>query len=126
MLRVCASSGKPVGSPLSKTILIIEDDTVFLQQVCTVLRRAGHRVLSATNVSDAEEIWAMGRERIDIVLSDHVLGFDRGADLVQRFKTHQPETKIVLCSGSPVDFEHAGIEFLLKPFTASMLLAAAA
>lgn len=126
MLRGCASSGKPVGLLLSKTILIIEDDTHFLKQVCTVLRRAGHRVLTATNVSDAEEIWAMGRERINLVLSDHVLGFDRGADLMRRFKTHRPETKFVLCSGSPVDIETPGIEFLLKPFTASMLLAAAA
>ena len=116
-----------IGSPgpVPKTILLIEDDELFLQQARIVLSRAGHRVLSATNVSDAEEIWARARSRIDVVFSDHFLGFDRGADLVQRFKTHEPAVKMILCSGSPPDAEIPGIKILRKPMNASAIVQAA-
>ena len=110
----------------AKTILLIEDDVLLAKEVRAVLRRAGHRVFTAANVSEAEEIWAMARKGIDLIICDNVLGFDCGAELVQRFRTHEPNIKVVLCSGMPYDVELPGIEFLRKPFDASTLLKTAA
>lgn len=42
-----------------KTILVIKDDAAFLNVLRISFRRKGYRVLTATDVSQAEEIWAM-------------------------------------------------------------------
>jgi DNA-binding NtrC family response regulator len=119
------STGRTVrlsGATSQKTILLVEDDTVVLQVLRDVLRRLGHRVFTAKNVSEAEETWAKARAGIDVVVCDHVLGHDRGADLVQRFKTHRPEVKMVLCSGATTRLDVPGIRFLPKPFSVSLLV----
>ena len=107
-----------------KTILLIEDDTMLLKHLRTLLRFEGHRVLTATNVSEAEEAWAIAHERIDVILSDNMLESDRGVDLVARFRAQQPGVKIVLCSGRPLEREVPDTQFLMKPFSAATLLAA--
>jgi DNA-binding NtrC family response regulator len=113
-----------MGKPAARTVLLIEDDAMLLQHMRALLRCEGFRVFAAGNVSQAEEIWAMAHERIDVILSDNVLECDRGVDLVARFKAQQPNVEIVLCSGLPLDREIYGAKFLSKPFSASTLLAA--
>jgi DNA-binding NtrC family response regulator len=113
-------------SSQGKTILLVEDDTVFLHGLRQVLSRLGHRVFTATNVSEAEETWAKVRKAIDLVVCDQKLGHDLGIDLVQRFKSHQPEIQIVLCSGGTAPTDIGGIRFLSKPFHISALFEAAA
>ena len=105
-----------------KTILVIEDDTDFRRMTKAILNRQGHTVLTAADVSEAETIWAMGRNTIDVVVSDNVLGYDLGVDLVERFRNHQPDVRFVLCSGLPVDRQVPGVSFLMKPFTVSAIL----
>lgn len=105
-----------------KTVLVIEDDTFFLDSVRNVLRRAGHRVFTATTVAEAEEKWAMAHEDIDVILSDNRLENDRGLDLVARFKSQVPTVQVVLCSGEDLDLELPHSIFLQKPFTVRALL----
>lgn len=109
-------------SNVSRTILIVEDDTHFLPVLREMLRRLGYRVFTATDVSKAEETWAQARTKIDAVICDQVLGFDRGSDLVQRFRVHNPKVRFVLCSGSPPPAELPGVAFLPKPFDVATLL----
>lgn len=102
---------------------MIEDDHTFLNLVRISFRRKGHRVLTAANVLEAEEIWAMARTKIDVVLSDNRLGYDLGAELVQRFQQENPDVHFVLCSGDPATPEAPSVRFLAKPFTVDAVLA---
>jgi DNA-binding NtrC family response regulator len=105
-----------------KTILVIEDDDACLETLRLVLRRKGHLVLSASDVSAAEEKWAMAHDTIDLVVSDNYLGYDLGSELVQRFQQQKPGVHIVLCSALPLEHELPGIRFLPKPFSIDALL----
>ena len=109
-------------SSTRKTILLIEDDPECLDVLRALLRRKGHSVFSAKDVSSAEELWAMARDRIDVVVSDNCLGHDRGAELIERFQKQKPGVAFVLCSGLPYTPEVPGIRFLQKPFNIEMLL----
>ena len=108
------------GSQARKTILLVDDDLSYLRMLQEALKRQGHRVYTATDASEAEEMWAKARRGIDVVLCDHYLGPDRGSELVQRFKSHEPAVKMVLCSGAE-SMDVPGVEFLMKPFTPSAL-----
>lgn len=110
------SNVKSIASGEIKTILLIEDDPALLNIVQMKFRRKGHRVLSASDVSEAEEVWAMARNVIDVVISDNRLGYDLGSELLQRFQKQEPNVRYVLCSGKPLEQEVPGIPFLMKPF----------
>lgn len=116
------SKSKKVATGEIKTILVIEDDPTFLNLVQLKFRRKGHHVLLASDVSEAEEIWAMARNIIDVVISDNRLGYDLGADLLQRFKGQEPNVHYVLCSGEPLEQEVPGIPFLIKPFNLDVIV----
>lgn len=105
-----------------KTILVIEDDADFRRITKANLNRQGHTVLTAADASEAETIWSMARNTIDVVVSDNVLGYDLGVDLVERFRNQQPDVRFVLCSGLPVEKKVPGVSFLMKPFTVSAIL----
>ena len=79
-------------------------------------------VFTAADVSEAEKLWALAKNRIDVVVSDNVLGYDLGVDLVERFRNQQPDVRFVLCSGLPVEKKVPGVSFLMKPFTVSDIL----
>ena len=105
-----------------KTILVIEDDADFRRMTKSILIRQGHTVFTAADASEAEELWALAQNKIDVVVSDNVLGYDLGVDLVQRFRNQQPEVQYVLCSGLPLETELPGVSFLKKPFTVSAIV----
>ena len=109
-------------APRPKTVLVVEDDTDFRRMTKAILDRQGHTVFTAADVSEAEELWAMARNNIDVVVSDNVLGFDLGVDLVERFRSQEPHGHFVLFSGLPVQMEVPGVSFLMKPFTVSAIL----
>jgi DNA-binding NtrC family response regulator len=104
------------------TVLLVEDDAMLLGIVRTRLHLKGYRVLTAQDVSEAEEHWAMANQIIDVVISDNKLGEDRGAELVQRFQKQQPDVQYVLCSGAPLEQEIPGVSFLMKPFNVDVIL----
>jgi CheY-like chemotaxis protein len=117
------SAKSPIPSSDSpKTILLIEDDLIILDLFRISLRRKGHHVLTATDVSEAEEIWALARTKIDVVLSDNRLGYDLGVELLQRFQKEEPNVHFVLCSGEPLATANPGMQFLAKPFSVDVVL----
>lgn len=121
-LSTIPAQKKTASSTSPKTVLVVEDDTIFLNAVRTKLHRKGCRVLTAKNVSEAEEKWAMARDIIHVVISDHKLGFDFGSDLVQRFQQQAPNVQFVLCSGDPLSDPVPGIPFLPKPFNVDLII----
>ena len=117
------AKGNPADEASRKTVLVVEDDTMVLRMVRRSLHLKGCRVLTAKDVCEAEEQWAMAHKIIDVVISDNKLGgYDFGAELVQRFQKQQPDVQYVLCSGAPLEQEIPGVSFLMKPFNVDVIL----
>ncbi len=110
-------SGKQVG-----TILLVEDETVFLDVMRESLAEAGYRILTATNGSIALEIFTAHHPSIDLVITDLGMPDVGGEELIGRLRAVVPRVIIIVASGyvEPTTRERlreSGIRtFLNKPF----------
>jgi signal transduction histidine kinase len=99
------------------TILVIEDEPAIRRLVARALRRAGHEVLSARDRESALDA-AEGRE-LHVVISDVMLGGDRGPQIVSQLQTRHPDAGVIFMSGyaewDAVDLP-SDAPLLLKPF----------
>ena len=111
----------------SETILLAEDDSMARGIASVVLRRAGYKVLLASEASEALD-HALGHDGpIHLLLTDVVMPQMSGPELARRFGRIHPEAKVLLTSGyaSDTTTEHTvpqpGIPYIQKPFTALAL-----
>ena len=104
----------------SKNILIVDDSRDLTHVIADFLSINGYQVHTAHNGHDALE--RMGKEHIDIVVSDiHMPGMD-GFTLMTEIKTKHPEIPVILITGFSVGdaqkiaFEKGANAFVAKPF----------
>jgi DNA-binding NtrC family response regulator len=111
----------------SETILVVEDEEVVRQLICTSLADAGYDVLCAAT---AAEGLRHGRERkngIDLLVTDVVMPDMHGPMLAREIAPLQPEMKVLFVSGySDSDISDQGVispglVVLQKPFTQEIL-----
>lgn len=88
-----------------KTILCVDDNEQALSVRKFMLETRGYRVLTALGSEDALEIFRKGG--IDLVLSDLIMPYMDGNELVRRMKEWAPEVPMILISGSVKSFERA-------------------
>lgn len=79
------------------TILCVDDEAVALSVRKSLLERAGYHVLPALNADEALQIFR--RNRIDIVVSDHLLPGATGTEMACAMKLAKPEVPILLLTG---------------------------
>lgn len=79
------------------TILCLDDETVPLQLRRLVLESAGYRVLAATEVEQAMELFR--DNHVDLVISDHLLKGANGSEVAREMKRLKPDVPIMLLSG---------------------------
>lgn len=84
-------------SPHPLTILCVDDEAGALHVRSTLLERAGYAVLTATNAAEALAIF--GSNKIDAVVSDHLLPGVTGTEMARRMKLAKPRVPILLVSG---------------------------
>lgn len=103
-------------------ILVVDDDPAINVYVSSVLRAAGYDVSSATDVERATDVALAAR--VDVLVSDVVLGRVDGLDVEERIRSLQPEVKTLFMSGYARPRYRTGAEdpVLVKPFEASELL----
>jgi signal transduction histidine kinase/CheY-like chemotaxis protein len=113
----------------SGTILVVDDDEIVLSLAQTVLDQAGFDVLSASNGSEALEIYAERCGRIDAVLLDMTMPVMDGEETIKRLTARWPGATVIATSG--FDLREAGHSFavrpagyLQKPYTATQLISA--
>jgi len=92
-----AGGGRRVPAPNASVILCVDDDPISLNARLLLLSIAGYRVIGATSGGDA--LWLFGANRVDLVITDHLLPDFSGAELVCQMKHLKPETPTVLFTG---------------------------
>ena len=109
----------------TETVLIVEDaeDVRVLAQ--RALQERGYTVLVASNATQAMEIAAT--RRVDVLLTDIVMPYISGPQLVSRYPATHPAPLVIYMSGYADDalakYElDPRVVFLRKPFTPSTLL----
>jgi CheY-like chemotaxis protein len=108
----------------SATVLIVEDEPVFLDAFTRTLSQRGYKVLRASGPRQALEV-VQGHPLIDAVLSDVAMPQMRGPDLVHKIGQLAPETTCVLMSGGVVAGEvPQGVPVVRKPLSPRDLVAA--
>ncbi|MEW6328241.1 MAG: response regulator [Thermodesulfobacteriota bacterium] len=103
------------------TILIVDDEANILQSLKRVFRREPYRVLTASSGPEGLEI--LGKEHVDLIISDQRMPEMSGTQFLARAKDLYPETiRIILSGYTDVDSITEAInvgnvyKFILKPW----------
>jgi PAS domain S-box-containing protein len=119
-------TGPPLGG--DETVLVVEDDSTVAIIVAEMLEAAGYRVLSASNGTEALEIWRQHDNEIDLVLTDVVMPHMGGPELVRRLQAEGNAPPTIFASGytdnllASYDELDSEAGFLQKPFNRPTLL----
>jgi len=111
-------------------VMVVDDAYSELQVIESILRAAGHDVISYLDGEQLEE--KIAAERPDLVLLDIVMPKRNGFDVLRgvRRDARTKETRVVVVSSKNQESDRAwGLrqgadEYVGKPFTAEQLLAA--
>jgi len=110
----------------SRTILVVEDNSLVRRATCEVVRHSGHRALEAASAAVARVLFARNSTRIDAVVCDAVLPDASGTELCRSFQRKQAKLVIVLTSGYPrsasILQRDSRVHFLEKPYSADSLV----
>lgn len=101
-------------------ILVVDDEELVCWFLDRALRKKGHEVITASNVSDASEK-LKSDEDIDILFVDLRMPGKNGAELINNLDRKSRKPKIVVCSAFITPsleetFKSRGIIILRKPF----------
>jgi len=111
----------------SLPLLIVEDDRDLRDALCITLELAGHAVIPAADGGEA--LAAMGRQRVDLVVSDIQMQPLDGLGLLREVRRAYPQVPVILMTAfgdieSAVAAMRAGAsDYLPKPFEPAALLA---
>ncbi len=118
-------------APVRKqTILIVEDEPVFLKLTARILSAQGYIVLSAARAADAIRLAQAHSGSIDLLLTDVIMPGMSGRDVAQAMRSISPNIKCLFMSGYTADIianrgvVDEGVHFIQKPFAKDALCAA--
>src|ERR1044072_2669418 len=113
-----------------KQILVIDDDLETCNFLSELFTDAGWQVTTSQSAEAA--IAAVGRNRLDLIVSDINLGGKTtGVGLLKEFKILSPESEMILISGfgsleTAVEAVREGaFDYISKPFNISEIIAIA-
>lgn len=114
--------------PGAATIMVVEDDAVVREVVCSMLKQNGYNVIESDTPQSAVELSEKHTGDIHLLLTDVVMPDMKGPEVYKLISGIHPETKILYMSGYPEDFiSRQGIlqddvQFISKPLTINLLL----
>jgi DNA-binding response OmpR family regulator len=118
----------PVAVSGNETLLLVDDEAALRQVIRPGLERHGYNVLEASSGEEALEVAARGAGRIDMLVTDLVMGGMSGKDLAVELRRRHPGIPVLFISGysheaqDPDTLIEGSAEFLAKPFDTESLL----
>jgi PAS domain S-box-containing protein len=109
-------------------VLIVDDEPAILRMTENVLRHGGYLALTSSNASEAVDLYKQNRDRIQAVITDIMMPFTDGRQLITLLKGQNPKLPIIAMSGLATreskreTLARGACAFLSKPFTADQLL----
>ncbi len=113
----------------TETILLAEDNALVRALVTKLLERAGYRVLSAKDGSEAKRIFDQHGADIALLVVDAVMPNESGNAVIEHVRRTQPRVPVIVSSGySPGTLddltEQQATYFVPKPYEVEQLLRA--
>lgn len=111
-----------------RTVLVVDDETTIADALASVLQRAGYTALVAYDGAAALDV--IGREHVDIVLTDLVMAGMDGATLIRWLRANPDTRELPVILMSMLSEERAFAlcsdysRFLRKPLQFDTLFAA--
>jgi PAS domain S-box-containing protein len=129
--EVGAAESRPPDIPRGhgELVLVVDDEKAILRMVESVLRRGGYDTLTASGASEAAHLQQRNRDRVRVVLTDIMMPFGDGRQLLTLLHEQNPKLPIIAMSGLATDdlqretLGRGCRAFLSKPFNAEELLA---
>ncbi len=105
------------------TVLVVDDEPVVRNLVCTVLASRGLEPIGAADGIEALRALEARRPAIGLVISDVRMPGITGIELAHLLRNEQPDLPVLLISGHLPDGPAAlSFPFLPKPFSPAALL----
>ncbi len=111
----------------SGTLLFVEDEESLRKPACHFLEDLGYTVIRAKDGQEAQELFELHAQEIDLVLLDLVLPYKNGLELFESFRERVPDLKVLVMSGFIQDDRISKMlslgarGFLKKPYTLEKL-----
>jgi len=113
-----------------ETVLIIDDETAFVEVTKLLLEYYGYTVLTAFDGVEGISVFNANKEQISMIVCDLNMPKLGGRTILQKFLEIDPDIKILIISGS-IEEDYLvqylipdKVEFLQKPFLTEKLLKA--
>ena len=111
---------------METTILLIDDEEPIRKLLGSVLGRARYRILNGASVAEARTI--LGRNQVDLLITDINMPEETGYDLIDHVKKHHPQVPIVVATvidnitEAQQVLESGVYGYLVKPFNKNLVL----
>jgi CheY-like chemotaxis protein len=118
---------RPASETRSETILVAEDEPAVRHLATRVLSRLGFTVIAAASGEEAIALSAAHAGRVDLLLTDLVMGGVNGRVTAERIQSQRPGLRVLFMSGYSEeaeklgDFDGGRATLLSKPFTPDVL-----
>ncbi len=105
-----------------RIVLAVDDDPAVLAITALRLRRAGFTVLEATRGEEALRMLE-SRDDVSVIVSDCTMPGMRGPEFARIALARWPHIRFIATSGRPPAADLPdGVEFILKPYRAQVLI----
>jgi DNA-binding response OmpR family regulator len=107
-------------------VLLVDDSPLQLSIREAVLRNAGFQVSVATTAESALATLRVLRERIGVVVTDHLMPGCNGCELVRQLRALDESIPVIVLSGlaeAECEYVGMGVIFRAKPFPPAELIA---
>jgi CheY-like chemotaxis protein len=107
----------------AECVLLVEDDRVVRALACKALRDRGYDVFEAAQAGEAERMWILKKNDVDLLVTDIIMPGRDGKELSDVLRKDRPDLKVLYMSGYDDDLlgKHAvlddSVNFIPKPFT---------
>jgi PAS domain S-box-containing protein len=109
-------------------VLLVDDELPILQLAGEILLHGGYRVITASNASEALHLYERNYDKIRAVLTDIMMPFGDGRQLITMLYEHDPKLPVIAMSGlATKEFQRETMlrgarAFIRKPFSTDELL----